>query len=253
MSFHDFWTNENNPGLPQSEYLYGTRHIIVLVTAILASIILSLVFYRKSQKTKNILLVVLVSILLFFEIASRVVNLIIETEYTWQNVFKIIMPLHVCSVMVWVFIVAVFTKKQVLYNFAVIGGLLSTAGFLLYPSVGLNRTYMSFTCLYSTISHSVGFVCAILLMSLGFAKFEWKKIWQPLLCFAIMFGWGALVDFVILPGENYMYLRTDPLELDLDFPFHFMYIGILLGYILLFYIGYWIIQKIKMRKNKSAV
>lgn len=249
MSFHDFWTNENNPGLPQSEYLYGTRHIIVLVLAIVSSILLSIIFYRKSQKAKNILLVVLVSILLFFEIASRIVNLIIETEYTWQNIFKIILPLHVCSVMVWIFIIAAFTRKQVLFDFAVIGGLLATAGFLLYPSVGLNRTYMSFTCLYSTISHSVGFVCAILLMSLGFAKFEWKNIWQPILCFAIMFGWGALVDFVILPGQNYMYLRTDPLELELSFPFHFLYLAILLGYISLFYIGYWLIQVAKRRKK----
>ena len=251
MSFHDFWTNENNPGLPQSEYLYGTRHIIVLVLAIVSSILLSIIFYRKSQKAKNILLVVLVSILLFFEIASRAVNLIIETEYTWQNIFKIILPLHVCSVMVWIFIIAAFTRKQVLFDFAVIGGLLATAGFLLYPSVGLNRTYMSFTCLYSTISHSVGFVCVILLMSLGFAKFEWKNIWQPILCFAIMFGWGALVDFVILPGQNYMYLRTDPLEMELNFPYHILYVGILLGYISIFYTTYWIIQKTKRRRAQN--
>ena len=253
MSFHDFWTNQNNPSLPKSEYLYGTRHIIVLALVIFTSIVLSLIFYRKSQKAKNILIVVLVSILLFFEIASRVVNLCIETDFSWQNIFKIILPLHVCSVMVWILIIAAFTRKQVLFNFAVIGGLLATAGFLLYPAVGLNRTYMSFTCLYSTISHSVGFVCAILLMTLGFAKFEWKKIWQPLLCFAIMFGWGALVDFVILPGSDYMYLRNDPLELNLSFPYHILYAAILIGYILIFYIVYWLIQKIKMRKNKNAV
>ena len=111
MSFHDFWTNQNNPSLPKSEYLYGTRHVIVLALVVFATIVLSLIFYRKSQKAKNILFVVLVSILLFFEIASRVVNLIIETDFSWQNIFKIIMPLHVCSVMVWILIISVFTKK----------------------------------------------------------------------------------------------------------------------------------------------
>lgn len=251
MSFHDFWTNENNPSLPKSEYLYGTRHIIVLVSVAVTCILLSLLFFKKSDKAKRILMVILMSILLFFEITSRVVNLIIATDYSWQNITQIILPMHMCSVMVWVLIIAVFTKKQVLYDFAAIGGLLATVAFLLYPAVGLNRVYMSFTCLYSTISHSIGFIVAILLMSLGFAKFEWKRIWQPFLCFAIMFGWGALLDFVIFPGADYMYLRNDPLELGLSIPYHIVYAGILIVYILLFYIVYWVIQKIKNRRRKN--
>ena len=251
MSFHDFWTNENNPTLPKNEYLYGTRHIIVLVSTAALCVLLSLLFFRKSEKTKRVLMIVLASILLFFEITSRIVNLIIETNYTLESITKIILPMHMCSVMVWILIVAVFTKKQFLYNFAVIGGFLSTIAFLLYPAVGLNRTYMSFTCLYSTISHSIGFVSAILLMSLGFAKFEWKKIWQPFVCWVVMFAWGALLDFVIFPISDYMYLVNDPLELGLSIPYHVVYAGILIVYTLLFYVGYWIIQKIKNRKRKS--
>ena len=250
MSFHDFWTNENNPSLPKEEYLYNTRHILVLVAAAVGCIALSLLFFRRSERAKRILMIILVSILLFFEIASRVVNMIITTDYSWQNIMKIIVPMHMCSVMVWVLIVSVFTKKQFLYNFAAVGGFLATIAFLLYPAVGLNRVYMSFTCLYSTISHTIGFVCAVLLMSLGFAKFEWRKIWQMFLCFGIMFGWGALLDFVIFPGEDYMYLRNDPLELGLSVPYQLVYAGILVGYILLFYVGYWIVQKIKNRKRR---
>ena len=34
MSFRDFWTNENNPSLPKSEYLYGMRHIITLILTV---------------------------------------------------------------------------------------------------------------------------------------------------------------------------------------------------------------------------
>lgn len=45
MTFHDFWTNENNPTLPKSEYLYNTRHILVLVGTVLACLILTLIFY----------------------------------------------------------------------------------------------------------------------------------------------------------------------------------------------------------------
>ena len=62
MSFHDFWTNENNPSLPKSEYLYGTRHIIVLVSVAVTCILLSLLFFKKSDKAKRILMVILMMV-----------------------------------------------------------------------------------------------------------------------------------------------------------------------------------------------
>lgn len=245
MSFQDFWTNQNNPSLAKNEYLYNGRHIFVLVLTLLLCIVLTIIFIKKSEKAKQILLYVFGSIFLFFEIASRVVDLIITTDYSWQNVLEIILPLHICSVMVWMIIFAIFTKKQFLYNFSCVGGLLATLVFLLYPAVGLNRVYMSFTCLYSTISHMLGFVCAILLMTLGFVKFEFKKIWQMFLCFILMFCWGAIANFLIFPGADYMYMINDPLELVLPFPYQILYCVILSVYIVTFYFIYWLKGKIK--------
>ena len=252
MSFKDFWTNQNNPSLPESDYLYGTRHIITLCLAAVLCVLLTLLFFRRSQKTKRILMYVLGGIFVFFEITSRVVNLIIADSYTVESVVKILLPMHMCSVMVWVLIIAIFTKSQFLTNFAVIGGLLATLAFLIKPAVGLNRVYMSFTCIYSTFTHMLGFVTAILLITLGFAKFEFKKIWQPILCFAIMFGYGALVDFVIFKGADYMYLRNDPLGLNLPIPYHIVYAGILLAYIFMFYFISWIVAKCKGKKKEKT-
>jgi len=245
MTWSDFWRNTNNPSLAKSEYLYNTRHILVLVAVALTAIALSIIFYKKSQKAKNILMYVLGSILLFFEITSRIVNLVIAESYTLESVAKIILPMHICSVMVWVFIIAIFSRNKLLMNYSVIGGILATIAFLLYPAVGLNKVYMSFTCLYSTISHSIGFICCILLMTLGYAKFDIKKIWQPLVCFAIMFAWGALLDFVIFPISDYMYLVNDPLEMNINFPYQVIYGLILLVYIALYYVIPIIYRKIK--------
>lgn len=250
MSFKDFWTNENNPSLPKSEYLYNARHIIVLIIVAVLVIALTLIFRNKSEKAKRILFYIFGAIFLFFEISSRIVNLCIASDYTWESVLKILLPMHICSVMVWVFIVAIFSKKQFLIDFSVIGGIIATLAFLLYPAVGLNRVYMSFTCIYSTVSHMLGFVCCVLLMTLGFAKFEFKKIWQPILCLIIMFSWGALLNFVIFPGSDYMYMVNDPLELNLNFPYQILYSIIILIYTCVYYIVYTIIQKIKNRKNK---
>lgn len=249
MNFHDWWTNENNPSIPQKEYLFGARHIIMLCVAVLAMILLSVILHKKSEKTKKIVLTVLVSVLLFFEIVSRVVNLIIETDYSWQNILKIILPMHICSVAVIAIIVGFFSKNKTLINFSAIVGLIATVAFLLYPAVGINRTYISFTCLYSITSHVTGFVVCCLLINLGFAHFEFKDVWKTLLCFAIMFGYGALLDFVILPGENYMYLSSDPLELNINFPYQILYTLIFVVYILMFYVISLIIKKIKNKRN----
>lgn len=248
MTFHDFWTNENNPSLPKSEYLYNTRHILVLVGVLIACIILTLIFYKKSEKAKNILFYVLGGTLLFFEILSRIVNLIITTDYSFVNIFKIITPMHICSVMVWVFIIAIFSRKEILMEYSVIGGFLATIAFLAYPAVGLNRVYMSFTCFYSTFSHAVGFVTVILMITLGKVHFKFKDIWKIYLCLAIMFLWGVLLDFVILPGSDYMYLVNDPLELKLNFPYQILYGVILVFYVLIYYVISFLVRKIKVKR-----
>lgn len=247
MSFKDFWTNQNNPKLPQSEYLYNTRHIICLVIVAIACVLLSLLFRKRSEKTKKILFYTFGGIFLFFEIASRVVNLIIETNYTAENIFKILLPMHICSVMVWVFIVAIFSRVQFLINYSVIGGILATLAFLLYPAVGLNQVYMSFTCLYSTISHMLGFICCILLITLGWAKFRWKDIWKTFLCFIVMFCWGALLNFVIFPGSDYMYMINDPLGLKINFPYQILYVAVIIAYTTMFYLVPWVAGKIKKK------
>ncbi len=253
MSFKDFWTNENNPSLDKSEYLYNFRHWLVLILVLVTAITITVIFRKRSEKAKNILFYVIGGILLFFEITSRIVNLIIETDYTVENIAKIILPMHICSVMVWVFIIAIFTRKQVLLNYSVIGGVLATLAFLLYPAVGLNRQYMSFTCIYSVTSHCIGFVTCILLMTLGRVKFDFKTIWQPILCLAIMFTWGVLLDFVIFPGSDYMYLVNDPLELNLNFPYQLLYGIILLVYTAMYYVVYWLSQRFKNKKKSKRI
>lgn len=237
MTFKDFWTNDNNPKLQKSEYLYGTRHIIVLAIVVMLSIALSLIFRKKSDKAKNILFYVFGGIFLFFEIASRVVDVIILDSYTLKSVAKELLPMHICSVMVWVFIFAIFTRKQFLINYSVIGGILATTAFLLYPAVGLNQVYMSFTCIYSTVSHMLGFVCCILLMTLGKANFKFKDIWKTFLCFVVMFSWGALLNFVIFPGSDYMYMVNNPIEnLDFGIPYQIVYSLIIIAYTLVYYV-----------------
>ena len=245
MNFVDFWTNKNNPSLPKSEYLYNTRHIIVLLLTVISCITLTIIFRKKDEKIKNKLFKIFAWIFLFFEVLSRMVNLIIETDYSIGNIAKIILPMHICSVVVVLIIVAIFTNNKILINFTTICGLLSTLAFLLYPAVGLNRVYMSFTCIYSTFTHMLGFICSILLITLKICKFNFKEIWQTFLCFVIMFCWGGLLNFVIFPGSDYMYMVNDPLGLNLSIPYQIPYLIVIIIYITSFYFIPFLINKIK--------
>lgn len=105
----------------------------------------------------------------------------------------------------------------------------------------------------------LGFVCCILLMTLGKAEFRFKDIWKTFLCFAVMFLWGALLNFVIFPGSDYMYMVNDPLELDIKMPYQILYVIILIVYTCVWYIhccierkenDLWWVCKFDFTKNK---
>ena len=235
MTFIEWLSNENNPVLDKSEYLYGPRHIIMLLTTILLCIGVYFLFRKRGNIAKNVFLYFAASILLLFEISSRVVDLWFADAYTLKSVTETILPMHMCSVVVWTFIVGIFFRNKMLLRFSTIIGLLSTMAFLLYPAVGIHQQYMGFSNVYSTVSHMIGFTLAISLMSLRMVEFRFKKIWQTYLCVIVMFAYGALLNWVIFPGADYMYMRNDPLELKLSFPYQYLYGGILIVYIFMFY------------------
>lgn len=235
MTFIEWLSNENNPTLDKSEYLYGSRHIVLLVLTALLCVGVYFLFRKRSEKTKNVFLYFCGTILLLFEIASRVINLWFADTYTIASVAKIILPMHMCSVMVWIFIIGIFFRNKMLLRYSAIMGLLSTLAFLVYPAVGINQKYMAFTNVYSTFSHMLGFVLCVSLMTLRLVEFRFKRIWEPYLCAIIMFAYGGLLNWIIFPGSDYMYMRHDPLGLDLRYPYQYLYGGILIVYIFLFY------------------
>ena len=249
MTFKEFWTNENNPTLEAGSSVITNRQLVVWLIVIVASVLLTINFSQKPQKARQVLLYVFAGTLLFFEVASRVVNFIVTPNLSFGDIIKILLPLEICSVVVWVVIVAIFVKKQFMYNFAAIVGLFAMGAFLLFPAVGINRAFMSFTCIYSTVSHMIGFVCAVLLLNFKMCKFEMKQIWHVYLCFAIMFVWGALFDFLIFPGSNYMYLVEDPLKLKMQFPYHIIYGLFIAAYVFVFYLMTYIKKKSALKKD----
>lgn len=226
----------------RNDYLFDTPHIVTLIAVVLLAIFITLFFKNKSKKQKDTLLWVFWSILLFFEITSRVINLI-----KGKDIITTILPFHFCSIMVWVMLFAVILKNKHMYNIAAMGGLVATSAFLLYPAVGFNVEILKFSQYYSVISHSLGFILSIFLLTQGYVDFSWKNIWAVGVFLFVVYVHSILCNFVFYTGENYMYYVENPLPF-FDYNFYILfYICVVTLYFLSFFIIY---NLKKSRRNK---
>lgn len=93
MTFIDWLFGNGISRLDPSEYMYKTKHIITLLLVVLLSVILALVF-RKNKKGQRIVLNSIIGILIFFEITSRIFEMINLDSYTFQTIYEVLMPCH---------------------------------------------------------------------------------------------------------------------------------------------------------------
>lgn len=216
-----------------TNYLYGFNHILTLVLTIVFATFLVLYFKNKTEKSKYRVITVIAGILLFFEILHRVVSLIKGKDFITTMV-----PLHFCSIMVWIMIVAVFSKSKHLLSLAAIGGFLATVSYLAYPAVGLNAITIKFSDFYSIFSHCLGFVLSVYLLFSGFVSYKWKDIWMSFAFLVFVFIYSAIFNFVVYPGSNYMYYVESPFSFIKAPYFQIAFLAVVLIYIFSFYIVY---------------
>ena len=112
--------------------------------------------------------------------------------------------------------------------------------FFTYPGVGFNNKYILFENLYSIATHFLAFCMSLLIITLGFAKFEIKNCWKEALCFLGLFCYVLLEIFVLKIEDDPMYFMpgNDIVEiLNVGYGwFVFLYILVLLIYCACFYL-----------------
>lgn len=235
----DFFVGDTTR-LAREEYLYHAPHIITLVVLAVATIML--VWWGKTRATpkqKQAVLWVFFGILLFFEVVSRIANLI-----KGNDVVTTLIPMHFCSIMVWMIIVAILLNNKALLSISAAGGLIATVAFLAYPAVGFNAEVLKFGNYYSIISHSLGFMVSVFLLSCGFVRYRWKDIWELGLFAVLVYGYSFLQNFVWYPGSNYMYYMENVLPISNAW-FLTIYIAFVTTYFFSFYIIYYLTHKNK--------
>lgn len=211
MSFID-WIYSSYPN-PSVDGRWGWLHITVLVLAIAIIVAIALLFRKRSEKTRRIVIWVLTVLILAFEITRRVVNLCKTTDYSWNNVLYILLPRPWCAISCWCVIISTIFNKTFLYNVTSYTALLCALVFFAYPSVGFNNQYILFENLYSIATHSLLLITSISFITLKFTKFEYKSIWKEAICLAVIFGYALLEIYALkiesdplyfMPGNDVM-------------------------------------------------
>ncbi len=250
MSFKD-WLFTKYP--EESKTLpWGLGHVLTLLACICFIVIIFKLFKNKDKSTKRKLLWFLVAIILLFEIARRVINLLKTTDYSLNNLLSILLPRPWCAISCWALILCAIFNKKFLYNFACIISLLGSVAFFAYPGVGFKSPYFLFDDLYSVVTHCMLLITSISLMSLGFVSFRYKKIWKVLGCFAIVILYALLEVYVLKIENDPMYFMPNG---DIQNVLGIDYRTYLISYITFLFVyvnAFFVVYEIKRKRRKKS-
>lgn len=202
-----YGTNFDNPSINgQWELL----HIITLVICIGLIVGLSLLFRKKDESTKRKVLIIIASILIFFEVVRRIVNITNPITFTKYNILWVLLPRPGCAISVWLVMLSPFINKKWFYNFASIISILCAVIFFAYPGAGFLNKYILFENLYSIVTHSLFFVGSFLIVTFKLAKFNYRDIKNELICLGGLVVYCVLEMFVLTKNAAGDPLETDP-------------------------------------------
>ncbi|MGN1207962.1 MAG: hypothetical protein ACI4TI_00640 [Christensenellales bacterium] len=248
MSFND-WIFSKFPN-PSINGRWGALHICVLLACVALIVTISFVFKNKNEKSKRVVLFVLVGLILFFELTRRSINLIATSDYGIQNILHILLPRPWCAISCWTLILAPIINKKFYYNFASITSFLCALIFFAYPGVGFNNQYILFENLYSIATHSLLLITSLVLITLKFIDFNYKTCYKEFLCYVFTLGYSLIEIFVLKIEDDPMYFmpNNDVMEvLGISYPIYLLiYVAFLLFYFNLFYLF-----SLKKKKQKN--
>lgn len=219
---------------------YGILHIITLALCIALIVISSLLLKNKSIRCKRAVIITYAAIILFFEIARRLVNLYKLESYDSFSLMHTLLPRPGCAISCWLIIISAVVNKRSIYNVTAIVAFLCGFAFFIHPGAGFNNEYMLFENIYSIITHFLLFTTAVCYLTYGFTKFTLRGIWKDLLWLGVMAGyvyWEICISkiepdlFYFMPGNEVQTTLGMPYEL-----FITCYIVMIIVYISAFYV-----------------
>jgi len=225
--------------------LFSSQHLIAIVAIILIGIFIILSQKKASSEQRQKVRWLMAIILVVNESTWHLWNLSIG-EWSIQTM----LPLHLCSVLVWLCAYRLITKNKTIYEFAYLIGIAGALQAILTPDLG-QYAFPHYRYFQVFISHGL-----IIISALYFTFVEgFRPTWKSVKKVAIYGNLYLLFVFILnlLIDSNYLFVAHKPetaslLDVLPPWPIYILIIELLAAvFILLFYLPF----AIKDRKKKN--
>src|ERR1044071_261109 len=181
--------------------LFGTAHFAALGALVLLNLFL-LRFKNANEGTKSVLRWALALILLINEVAWHYWNYVFG-KWTIQNM----LPLHLCSLLVWTGALMLITKNYRIYEFMYFMGIAGAIQALATPGVGMYG-FPHFVFFQYFLSHGLIIVSAIYMTVVEGFRPTWKSLVRVAIWANIYL---VIIYFVnVQLGSNYLMINGKP-------------------------------------------
>lgn len=201
QAIHDFFMG---PYTDLPNHLVSFQRFFSTGLTIVATVLLILIFRKKSKKAQRWVLTVL-SITVF---VTEVINKTLRYLQGSHDLIKLLVPMQFSSLVIYLMMLSAVIRKQWFLNITTIGVLFAGIAYLALPGAGMNTTPIRMIAFNSIYTHCVDFVFGIFAIYFNLAKFPKKDLWQPAVLFVFSAIYGGLLNLVIYPGSTYFYLSV---------------------------------------------
>lgn len=223
--------------------LFSTQHLIAIFTIILVGTLIILTQRRASPQQHLRVRWVMAILLVANETMWHIWNISIG-EWSIQTM----LPLHLCSVLVWLCAYMLVTKNRTIYEFAYLIGIAGALQAVLTPDLG-QYAFPHFRYFQVFLSHGLIIISALYMTLVEGYRPTWHSVKRVAIYGNIYFVFVFVLNFII--GSNYLFIAHKPetaslLDVLPPWPYYLVIIELLAAFfILLFYSPFAIKDKIK--------
>jgi hypothetical integral membrane protein (TIGR02206 family) len=181
--------------------LFGLWHLVALGVIALLNIGL-LGFRQSSDRTRQVVRVTMALVLWVDEASWHIWNL-----YWGHWNIQTMLPLHICSVLIWLASLMLLFKNYRIYEFVYFLGIGGALQALLTPEAG-NYGFPHYRIIQTMISHGLLITSGIFMTTVEGFRPTWKSL---LRVFLVMNIYMVIIFFVNMAlGSNYLMINAKP-------------------------------------------
>ena len=231
--------------------LFSTQHLFGLFGIILVGLLIIITQRSATVEQRRIVRWAMATILVLNETLWHIWNISIG-EWTLQTM----LPLHLCSALVWLCAFMLVTKNRTVYEFAYLLGIAGALQAILTPDLG-QYAFPHFRYFQVFVSHGLIIISALYMTLVEGFRPTWQSVKRVAIYGNIYFLFIFVLNFLI--GSNYLFIAHKPetaslLDVLPPWPYYLMIIELLAAFfMLLFFAPFAIKDKIKKGGEQNII